>query len=120
MQRFLSGLLLGILGSVLIFGAQHRASEKIVPPQVLMDNAKVKIERWVLQPGEGSPIHTHTLDHISVIIRGSTLRDVETSGVTKEVVQKAGKVDYIPGTGRTHSFANAGKSTYESIAIELK
>jgi hypothetical protein len=27
---------------------------------------------------------------------------------------------FVPGTGRTHSFANAGRETFESISIELK
>ena len=121
MKRFLVGLILGILGSMLVFAAQHRASEKIAQPQVLVDNAKVKVVRWVLEPGEGTPVHTHSLDHISVVIHGSTLRDVEaSSGTAKENVQKTGDVAYIPGHGLTHSFANAGKTTFESIAIELK
>jgi quercetin dioxygenase-like cupin family protein len=121
MKRFLAGLVVGILGSVLVFAAQHRASEKIVQPQVLVDNTKVKAVRWVLAPGEGTPIHTHSLDHISVVIHGSTLRDVEASnGVAKENVQKTGDVTYVPARGQTHSFANAGKTTFESIAIELK
>jgi quercetin dioxygenase-like cupin family protein len=142
MKRFLAGVVIGILGSGLapyravqprslssvpgsgtglVWAAQHRASEKIVQPQVLVENAKVKIVRWVLKPGEGTPIHTHSLDHVSVIIHGSTLREVEaSSGVAKENVQKTGDATFVPAHGQTHSFANAGKTTYESIAIELK
>jgi len=121
MKLFLTGLVLGILGSTIVFAAQHRASERIAQPQVLVDNAKVKVVRWVLVPGEGTPIHTHSLAHVSVVIRGSTLRDVEaSSGTAKEHVEKTGDVTYIPGRGQTHSFANAGKTTFESIAIELK
>jgi oxalate decarboxylase/phosphoglucose isomerase-like protein (cupin superfamily) len=54
------------------------------------------------------------------VIRGSTLRDVAADGTAKENVQKAGDAVFVPGTGRTHSFANAGKETFESISIELK
>jgi quercetin dioxygenase-like cupin family protein len=121
MKRFLAGVVVGILGSMIAFATQHRASEKIVQPQVLVENARVKIVRWVLKPGEGTPIHTHSLDHVSVVIHGSTLREVEAdSGVAKENVQKTGDATYVPAHGQTHSFANAGKNTYESIAIELK
>jgi len=121
MKRFLAGVALGILGSALVLAAQHRASEKIAQPEVLVDNAKVKITRWVLKPGEGTPVHTHSLDHVSVVIHGSTLHDVDaSSGVAKENVQKTGAATYVPGHGQTHSFANAGKTTFESIAIELK
>jgi quercetin dioxygenase-like cupin family protein len=120
MKRFLAGLFVGLLASALVLMAQHRASEKIVQPQVVVDNAKVKMVRWVLRPGEGTPVHTHRLDHISVVIHGSTLRDVAIDGTTKENVQKTGDAAYVPGKGLTHSFANAGKETFESISIELK
>jgi len=120
MKHFLAGLLLGVLSSALAVMAQQRASEKIVQPQLLVENQKVKIQRWVLRPGEGTPIHTHTLDHVSVVIHGSTLRDVATDGTAKENVQKTGDAVYVPGAGHTHSFANAGKATFESISIELK
>lgn len=121
MKKFVAGIIVGILGSALaVWSQQHLASEKVVQPQVLVENAKVKMVRWVLQPGEGTPIHTHTLDHVAVVIRGSTLRNVSTDGAAKENVQRTGEAVYVPGTGRSHSFANAGKDTYESIAIELK
>lgn len=120
MRRFIAGVLVGSLFSALALAAQHRASEKVVPPQVVVENPKVRIVRWVLKPGEGTPIHTHALDHISVVIHGSTLHIVETSGAAQEMVQKTGDVTFNPGTGVTHSFANAGKTTFESISIELK
>ena len=120
MKRFLAGVLVGLAVSALTLFAQKLASEKVVQPQVLVDNQKVKIARWVLKPGEGTPLHTHALDHVSVVIRGSTLRDVAADGTAKENVQKAGDAVFVPGTGRTHSFANAGKDTFESISIELK
>jgi len=120
MKRFLAGVLVGLAISAFTLFAQKLASEKVVQPQVLVDNQKVKIARWVLKPGEGTPLHTHALDHVSVVIRGSTLRDVAADGTAKENVQKAGDAVFVPGTGRTHSFANAGKETFESISIELK
>ncbi len=121
MKRFVAGFLLGILGSVVVIAAQHQASEKVAQPQVIVDNAKVKVIRWVLKPGEGTPIHTHTLDHVSVIIHGSTLHDVDaTTGAAKETVQKTGDATFNPGKGTSHSFSNAGKATFESLAIELK
>ena len=120
MKRFLVGVLVGLAISAFTLFAQKLASEKVVQPQLIVENQKVKIARWVLKPGEGTPLHTHTLDHVSVVIRGSTLRDVAADGTAKENVQKAGDAVFVPGTGRTHSFANAGKDTFESISIELK
>jgi len=120
MKRFVTGMLFGILIPVLYLGAQKLASEKVVDPQPLIENEKVKAVRWVLKPGEGTPLHTHTLDHIAVVLQGSLLRDVEPDGTAREVEQKAGQVVYVPGTGRTHSFANAGTTTLEIVSIDLK
>jgi len=119
-KRFLAGLIVGLGLSALTLLAQHLASDKVVQPQPIVENQKVKVVRWVLKPGEGTPLHTHTLDHIAVVVQGSTLRDMETDGTAKNVEQKTGQVVYVPGTGRTHSFANAGQTTLEIVSIDLK
>jgi mannose-6-phosphate isomerase-like protein (cupin superfamily) len=120
MKRFFAGTVVGILLSGLALAAQHMASDKVVKPELLTENPKVKITRILLQPGEGTPLHTHTLDHVAVIVQGTTMKDMETDGKSKEVVQKTGEVHYVPGTGRTHSFSNIGKTPLEIISIELK
>jgi mannose-6-phosphate isomerase-like protein (cupin superfamily) len=120
MKRFLAGLVMGLAVSGLTLLAQHLASEKVVEPQPIFENQKVKVHRWVLKPGEGTPLHTHTLDHIAVVLQGSTMKDMDTDGTSKNVEQKTGSVTYVPGSGRTHSFANAGSTTLETVSIELK
>lgn len=120
MKRFLAGIFLGAFGSALVLAAQHRASEKMVEPQPVFENQKVKVVRWLLKPGEGTTIHTHQLDHIGVIIHGSKMKDVDVNGEAKEREAKTGDASYVPGTGMSHSFANIGDTTYESISIELK
>jgi mannose-6-phosphate isomerase-like protein (cupin superfamily) len=120
MKRFLAGLVMGLSLSGLTLLAQHLASEKVAQPQPILENQKVRIHRWVLKPGEGTPLHTHVLDHISVVLQGSRIKDMGADGTSKTVEQKSGQVVYVPGTGRTHSFANLGSTTLESIAIELK
>jgi quercetin dioxygenase-like cupin family protein len=119
-KRFFAGVFAGVLLSGLTLMAQHLASEKVVQPQLVVENERVRAVRWVLGPGEGTPLHTHTLDHIAVTLHGSTLRDMDTDGTSQEHEQKSGQVVYVPGTGRTHSFANAGNTTLEIVSIELK
>lgn len=101
-------------------GAQQMVSKKVVQPELITEDKKVKITRILLKPGEGTPLHTHSLDNIAVIMQGSTMKDVETDGKFKNVDQKSGDVHYVPGTGRTHSFANTGTSPLEIVPIELK
>ncbi len=120
MKRFLCGVLVGVLASALAVMAKQGNGEHVVQPRVIVDTPRVTMVRWVLKPGEQTPVHTHDLDHISVVIHGSTLRDVDKNGVAKENIEKTGAAVYVPGTGRTHSFSNIGEETFESIAIELK
>ncbi len=121
MNRFLAGIFSGLMvGASLTLLAQQGAKEKVVPPQVLVDNQKVKMQRWVLKPGESSPVHAHKLDHISIVLKGATLRDTSVDGTSKESVQKTGDAVFVPAHGVTHTLTNIGKTTFESISIELK
>ncbi len=120
MKRFVLGLLAGFLMSVLALAAQQMASEKVAQPEQVFENQKVKIVRILLKPGEGTPLHTHALDHIAVIVQGSAMKDISTDGKSRDNVEKTGEVLYVPGTGRTHSFANTGTSPLEIVSIELK
>jgi quercetin dioxygenase-like cupin family protein len=117
---FFSGMLVGLFASSLIFGVQHLASEKVVPPQVVVDNAKVKIIRWVLKPGEGTPVHSHDPDHFSIVLHGSTLHSVGSEGKVSDTHYQTGQALFAPGGGSSHSFSNIGSETWESIAVELK
>ena len=80
MKQFLTGMLIGGLVLGLTLHAKDSAREKIVQPQVLVDNQKVKMVRWTLQPGERSPVHTHSLDHIYVVVHGSKIREYVSDG----------------------------------------
>lgn len=120
MKIFLAGMIFGILISTAAFTAQRNAAWKVVEPKLVLENQKVKVEHWLLKPGEGSPIHTHTLDHLGVTLQGSTLRDVSVDGSTKDSEDQTGFVDYHQGNGQTHSFVNVGKTTFEAISIDLK
>jgi len=120
MKQFFAGVLVGwlVLGALLL--AQRAAGEKIVQPQLLADNQKVKMVRWSLQPGERSPVHTHSLDHIYVVIRGSRIRDFVSRDGTHDDDQETGRAAYSPAKAKTHSFQNVGATPYEMVSIELK
>lgn len=120
MKCFILGVVAGLAVSILAVAAQQMASNKVVKPELITENEKVRITRILLKQGEGTPLHTHKLDHIAVIMQGSTMKDMDTDGKFKDVVQKTGDVHYVPGTGRTHSFANTGSTPLEIVSIELK
>ena len=117
MFRFFAGMLFGALAVALL---AQRPATKIIPPQIVVDNQKVTVERWVLQPGEQSPVHTHLLDHVYVVIHGSKIREHFPDGHTSDDDQETGRAAFSPAHGKTHSFENAGSTPYEMIAIQLK
>jgi mannose-6-phosphate isomerase-like protein (cupin superfamily) len=119
MKRFLAGLAIGWLTLALALLAQH-PSDKIVPPQIVVDNQKVKVSRWTLQPGEQSPVHTHSLDHVYVVVHGSKIREFISGGRVSDDDQETGRAAFSPAKGKTHSFENIGAVPYEMISIELK
>lgn len=117
MKRFLAGMLFGGLAVALL---AQRPSEKVVQPQVVVDNQKVKVSRWSLQPGERSPVHTHSLDHVYVVVHGSKIREFISDGTIHDDDQETGRAAFSPGRGKTHSFENIGAGPYEMISVELK
>ncbi len=120
MKQFFAGVLAGWLVLSAVVLAQRAAGEKVVQPQLLVDNQKVRMVRWSLQPGERSPVHTHSLDHIYVVIHGSRIRDFVNGDGTHDDDQETGRAAFSPAVGKTHSFQNVGATPYEMVSIELK
>ena len=118
MKRFFAGVVLGWLAFALL--AQQRAANREVPPQIVVDNQKVKVSRWSFQPGERSPVHTHTLDHVYIVVHGSKIREHISDGRVTEDDQETGRAAFSAGRGKTHWFENAGTTPYEMISVELK
>src|SRR5215470_8855627 len=113
MRRFLAGVLTGWLVIALTVVAKNSASENVVQPQVLVENQKVKMVRWKLQPGEKSPVHTHSLDHIYVVVQGSRIREYLSDGKVNDDEQETGRAAFSVARGKTHSFENVGTGPYE-------
>ena len=120
MKQFLTGIFVGLLASTLVVMAQHAASEKGVEPQAIADNGRVEMVRWVLKPGERTVVHRHDVDHIGIVIHGSTIRYFEADGTSKESDERTGGAEFVPTTGKAHSFENVGKETFEAVSIHLK
>jgi mannose-6-phosphate isomerase-like protein (cupin superfamily) len=119
-KRFIGGVVVGWATIGVAVVAQSPPSEKIIQPQVITDNQKVRMVRWSLQPGERSPVHTHALDHIYVVIHGSRIRDFISGDGTHDDDQETGRAAFSAAVGKTHYFQNVGQQPYEMVSIELK
>lgn len=120
MKQFVAGVLTGVLGTALAVWAEHPARKNIVQPQLIVENSKVKMERWLLKPGEGLPPEADSRDRILVVIRGSTLWDVNAEGAAAQTVKKTGEATYSILRRPPHFLVNVGNGPFEAISIEVK
>ncbi len=110
----------GLAPGVIPPSSARLVSDRVVAPILLVDNDRIRMVRWKFEPGEGSPIHIHALDHVYVVIRGSRIREITGDGSAHEDNQEAGRAAYSPARGKIHSFGNVGSNPYEMVSIELK
>ena len=100
--------------------AKHQGSPEI-GSEVLLENERVKIWDFALEPGAAFPMHTHVRDHVIVVLEGSRLEVEEAEGKRRTVDPATGDYFYIPVAGEdTHDARNVGRSRYRNLVIELK
>ena len=98
----------------------------------LLENDRVIVWEFLLEPGESTDVHTHEHDYIIQVIEGSTLEATDADGGnpmplefkpndTYWVEVRDGRI-VAPGVdvSATHNAANTGNSRYREILVELK
>jgi hypothetical protein len=123
MKRFIAGFVSAFVICATAFALQmHMQGDNVAPTQVVLDNASLTIERNILEPGQSSPVLTHTLPHVTVVVRGSTIHILNGNGTAVDKDRPAGFVAYdVPSaTPNPHTVINAGKTTFEMLTIQLK
>ena len=84
-----------------------------------IDNARVRVNRLVLKPGESSKPHTHKLNGLGVIIYDSQIELTAADGTRRVIEAKAG--DFVwQNAGTAHAIRNVGKTVFEAIDIEIR
>jgi len=86
---------------------------------VILENDKVRVERFVLEPGQSTGIHTHSLARVGVTITAAKLAD-DSPGQPEQIVEFQPGVFNWHAEKRTHSLKNIGTTRYESIEIVWK
>ena len=93
--------------------------------KVVYEDDTVRVWRLRLAPGEESPIHRHTLDHLLVQVSGdriAVIPEPDTQGPYREVLE----ADVIPGAvvhvrrGGVERARNVGAEPYLEVIVELK
>lgn len=101
-------------------GQAPSTSHKLIPGHTLvLENDRVRVERLVLNPGESTGTHSHTLSALLVAVSAGEI-EVEAPG------QQGQTVKFAPGDFRwregriTHNLTNVGKTRFEAVHIDWK
>ncbi len=86
---------------------------------ILIDNARVRINRLVLKPGESSKLHTHQMRGLGIILYESRIELTAPDGTKRTVDSKPGDHAW-QNAGTTHIIKNIGSNVFAAIDIELK
>ena len=85
----------------------------------LFENEHVKVWSLVLEPGESSPWHHHTMHYLFIVNEPGTLRADYDYGTSKEQEYELGQV-VMGQKDSVHRVTNVGSARYSNAIIELK
>jgi quercetin dioxygenase-like cupin family protein len=86
-----------------------------------LENESVKVWKSIIVPRQPLSLHRHENGRVIVALKGGTLKVVEESGPSREVVWETGKAYWLsadpPGT--RHGDLNEGPEPIEVMVVEL-
>jgi len=93
---------------------------KAADREPILENDRVRVYRLSLAPGESTPMHTHSLPGLAVMLTAGKI-EMTTEGRNKpeELAVKSADFRWRPGAA-THSIKNVGNQSFQAIDIELK
>jgi len=90
-----------------------------VATRLTLENERVKIWEMLLEPGESSDLHQHTLDYVLCILEGASIDADPPNGATLQYAVKPGQIFYVK-RGSTERAVNRSTIRFREILIELK
>jgi predicted metal-dependent enzyme (double-stranded beta helix superfamily) len=84
---------------------------------VVLENRRVLVQKFVVQPGQSTGLHTHPADQLLVFIKGGVL----TNAAGRTTLWKDGRVTWQNLSDRTDAGStNSGAAPIELICVSLK
>lgn len=94
--------------------------EPVAAPQSLvLENERMRVIRMVLKPGESTGIHSHLRPGIGIAVSAGSIR-VQAEGQPAEERQVTPGFFSLRDHLLRHTITNVGKTSFESIDIEVK
>ncbi len=127
MRRILFFLLitLGVLGLSASAGTETKPYHQYypnIPGEVLLENDRVVVQKFVVEPGEWEGVHPHPGNQVYIHIRGGEW-SMRRKGKIEEVgVSEAGSVGWMDAIdiSEQHESGNTGDTPIELVWVTLK
>jgi beta-alanine degradation protein BauB len=85
--------------------------------KVVLENARVRVEKFVIAPGQSTGLHSHPADQLLVFVKGGVL----TSASGRSTLWRDGRVEWQSSRAPVDpGSTNAGSTPIEIICVNLK
>jgi mannose-6-phosphate isomerase-like protein (cupin superfamily) len=96
---------------------QQAATFANLEGEVVLDNRRVLVQKFIVQPGQSTGLHLHPSDQLLVFVKGGVL----TSRAGRSTLWKDGRVVWQNATDRADDGStNSGATPIEMICVSLK
>ena len=122
---FFALMTLGVLGISASVGTENKPYHQYypnIPGEVLLENDKVVVQRFVIEPGQWEGVHPHPGNQIYIHIRGGEWTG-RLGGKTVDVgFSETGSVGWMDAIdiSEQHESGNTGDTPIELIWVTLK
>jgi beta-alanine degradation protein BauB len=103
------------------FGYESGVPEPLgdVATRLLFENERVKVWEMLLEPGESSARHRHTMDYLLCVVEGESIDADGPDGARVRIPVEPGTVFFV-GPGNVETAVNRSAKRFREILIELK
>src|SRR5580704_6787602 len=93
-----------LLAAGCLLGITAQADPATLAPRVVLNPPRVRILRWVLQPGEPTSPCAREFDRVDIVIRGTGERETVDGSGGNETGLDAGWAEFSPAGGNPFRF----------------
>ena len=90
-----------------------------VATRLLLENERVKVWEMLLEPGESSDLHRHTLDYLLYVLEGTSIDADRPDGESLHFSVAPGDLFWVE-RGGTERAVNRSGVRFREVLVELK
>ncbi len=86
---------------------------------IMIDNDKTRVTRWLFEPGEDTGEHIHEYDYVVVPMKDGKLKIVNHDGKVS-ITELVEGISYFRSRGINHNVINYNDFPFSFVEIEFK